>query len=195
MSPRLHREVVDALLTRVLAGEFPAGAQLPKEEDLAAEYDVSRGVAREALRALDERGVTKVRHGRGAVVQPTYGWDMLDAAVASAVLATRQRRSFEGELLEARMIVEGELAALAAGRAGQRILKELDKAAERSPEAILDLVADAARNRPLATAAVRLRRLTPKSSPTDAQLTTLLDAVRGGDGDAARYAVHGMYGS
>jgi DNA-binding FadR family transcriptional regulator len=58
------------LIARVAAGAYPAGAMLPKEELLAAELDVSRGVVRECIRALEERGVVRVRHGRGATVLP-----------------------------------------------------------------------------------------------------------------------------
>jgi DNA-binding FadR family transcriptional regulator len=53
---RLHRERMRWVLDRVLAGEFPEGALLPREVDLAERFGVSRGVTREVIRALEERG-------------------------------------------------------------------------------------------------------------------------------------------
>ena len=39
------------------------------EQTLAAEFDISRGTAREALRALRDRGLVEIHPHRGAVVQ------------------------------------------------------------------------------------------------------------------------------
>ena len=73
---------MDTLLARIAAGGYRVGSMLPKEERLAAELDVSRGVVRECIRALEERGVVRVRHGRGATVMPARAWDVLDPHVS-----------------------------------------------------------------------------------------------------------------
>ena len=56
------------LQQRIDRGEFPAGARLPSENDLAAELDVSRATLREALRALELRGLLRRRQGSGTFV-------------------------------------------------------------------------------------------------------------------------------
>jgi DNA-binding FadR family transcriptional regulator len=114
---RLHQEVLDVLLSRIVGGDYPAGALLPKEESIAEEFDVSRGTAREALRALEERRVAVVKHGRGARVQPAEEWNALDPIVARALAAGRTRRGFLREVEAYRLVLESEAAALAADHA------------------------------------------------------------------------------
>lgn len=101
----------------ITGGELETGDLLPREEDLAEEFGVSRGVARESIRALEERGLVSVKHGRGAIVNPRSRWDLLDADVLSARLAGPQRSQALDESIEYCMIVETEAAALAAQRA------------------------------------------------------------------------------
>src|SRR3954470_14669320 len=107
---------MELLLGRIAAGTYPAGAMLPKEVQLAAELDVSRGVIREGVRALEERGVVRVRHGRGATVLPARAWDLLNPDVFAAVRSAPGGRRVVGEAGEARAIVLREAASLAAGR-------------------------------------------------------------------------------
>ena len=49
---RLHRDPMRALLDEIVSGTIGVGVWLPKEVDLAQRFDVSRGVARETIRAL-----------------------------------------------------------------------------------------------------------------------------------------------
>jgi len=57
---RLHREILEILLGRIAAGTYAVGALLPEEQRLAEELDVSRGVVRECVRALEERSIVRV---------------------------------------------------------------------------------------------------------------------------------------
>jgi GntR family transcriptional regulator len=45
--------------------DFKPGDQIPIEEELAAEFEVSRSTLREGLRLLEQDGVLEVRHGNG----------------------------------------------------------------------------------------------------------------------------------
>ena len=47
----------------IRAGEYPVGARLPPERDLAAQLKVSRPSVREALIALEVEGLVEVRMG------------------------------------------------------------------------------------------------------------------------------------
>src|SRR3954465_7616219 len=96
---------MEELIARIAAGAHPVGSMLPKEERLAEQLDVSRGVARECIRALEERGVVRVRHGRGATVLPTRAWNVLDPEVFAAVRSAPGGRRLVGEAGEARAIV------------------------------------------------------------------------------------------
>lgn len=73
MSPRAtawgaYREIAAALRDRVTGGEFPAGAALPSEAALCAQYGVARNTLRRALDQLAAEGLITVRPGRGRIV-------------------------------------------------------------------------------------------------------------------------------
>jgi GntR family transcriptional regulator, transcriptional repressor for pyruvate dehydrogenase complex len=196
---RLHREILDTLVSRVVDGEYATGALLPKEQALAAEFDISRGTAREALRALEERRVAVVKHGRGARVQAPEEWNALDPIVARALAAGRRRREFLREVRACRQLLESEAAALAAERATVAQRAELRVRADELPEAedmaraagrIRRLVAVASGNRPLAAT---LRALGEAAEPAltaadrDA-CARMARAIADADADAARRA-------
>jgi GntR family transcriptional repressor for pyruvate dehydrogenase complex len=122
---RLHREVLKVLIGEIVAGEREPGTQLPREADLVEEFGVSRGVVREFIRALEERGLVSVKHGRGATVTPPSSWDMLDADVLAAILDSPQGGKALGEYLECRQILEIEAAGLAAERASEEDVQRL----------------------------------------------------------------------
>src|SRR6266478_5096913 len=66
---RLYRQIADQIRTLIASGEFPAGARLPPERDLAKQLGVSRPSVREALIALEVEGRVEVRIGSGIYVQ------------------------------------------------------------------------------------------------------------------------------
>jgi DNA-binding FadR family transcriptional regulator len=113
----LHREVMAVLLGDVAGGNTAPGEQLPTLSQLAAQFGVSTGVVRECQRALAERGVLSVRHGRRAVVNPEERWDVLDHDVLTALVRSDRGGHVLGEYLEARRVLEVEAAGLAAERA------------------------------------------------------------------------------
>lgn len=53
----MYEQIRDALRQRIADGTLPAGAQLPTEADLMAEYGVGRGTVREALGKLVNEGL------------------------------------------------------------------------------------------------------------------------------------------
>src|SRR5215218_3429617 len=79
---RLHRQLMRVLIADIASGALTPGDKLPREADLAAQFSVSRGVARECIRGLEERGLVDVKHGRGATVNPEQRWDVFDPDVA-----------------------------------------------------------------------------------------------------------------
>ncbi|WP_078961059.1 winged helix-turn-helix domain-containing protein [Streptomyces sp. NRRL WC-3618] len=75
MEPRRsHREVADALRTRIRSGELRPGQRMPTQAELAEEFGVERGAVRQALRTLHtERLLTDVSKGSPATVAPAPG--------------------------------------------------------------------------------------------------------------------------
>ena len=60
---RLHRETMLEFADAILSGRLAPGARLPKETALTTEYEISRGIARESMRALEERGLNPLPEG------------------------------------------------------------------------------------------------------------------------------------
>lgn len=113
------------LIADIASGEIPAGQMLPREADLADQFSVSRGVARECIRGLEERGLVTVKHGHGATVTPESEWDVFSPQVLGALLNSQRGVEVLGEYLECRRILEIEAAALAARRSRAEGLKVL----------------------------------------------------------------------
>lgn len=127
------------LIEEIVRGTYNAGDRLPRETDLAAQFDVSRGVARECVRGLEERGLVRVKHGLGAIVRPSEEWDTFDPDVLEALLQAPNGGTALTDYLECRRILEIEAAGLAAERATEehvtaltRALEEMRVSAERA---------------------------------------------------------------
>jgi DNA-binding FadR family transcriptional regulator len=116
-------EFVDA----IVSGRLAPGDALPREVALAERFGISRGVARECLRALEERGLVSVRHGSSTTVNPRVEWDLFDSYVLTAALGGPAAVELLGEYLECRRIVEIEAAGLAAERATPEALAVVEE--------------------------------------------------------------------
>jgi GntR family transcriptional regulator len=56
------------LAGKIRRGEYPVGARLPSEAELAQSYAVAKMTVRRALDVLREQGAVRTLHGRGSVV-------------------------------------------------------------------------------------------------------------------------------
>lgn len=117
---RLYRQISDQLRCLILAGEFPVGSRLPAERDLSLQLGVSRPSLREALIALEVQGYIEVRMGSGIYVcEPP-------ATPAQALDLSREEGPLE--LIRARALLEGEVAATAAKCGRKPQLKAIEDA-------------------------------------------------------------------
>jgi len=156
LASRLVKDVRDALFERRLRpGDF-----LGTEAELAARHDVSRIVARDALRTLEALGVVEIRRGAGGGARITRGNPLLfaEALAVQLELAAIDR----DEILTAQRGVECLAAELAASNASksdvlklkslvaeaQGLLRDLDAFTRSSLQFHL-AVADASKNRVL----------------------------------------------
>jgi GntR family transcriptional regulator len=64
----LYARVESALGERIAAGALAPGDRLPSEDELAAEFAVSRTTVRSAIQSLLQRGLVEIRRGRGTFV-------------------------------------------------------------------------------------------------------------------------------
>jgi DNA-binding FadR family transcriptional regulator len=125
---RLANAVIERLLLRILDGEFQPGGDLPPEAALAQEFAVSRTILREALKALEEKRVLCIRHGRGTTVRPKADWNILDPLVLSVLLEYGGSPTLATELEEVRTALHLMMADLAAQRISAEQRDRLDTA-------------------------------------------------------------------
>lgn len=117
---RLYQQLARKLFEDLTSGRYAIGDRLPAERDLAIEHGVSRPTVREAIIALEVQGFVEVRIGAGAYVRRIPG--------------TAETPGFHVtgfELMEARIAIEGEAAALAAVQITDAELDLLDELVER----------------------------------------------------------------
>src|SRR5438067_280268 len=100
---RLYVQIADQIRSLITAGEFPPGGRLPAERELAKRFGVSRPSLREALIALEVEGHVDVRPGSGILV-----------TTPESVMAAGPEEVGPLEVLRARILLEGEIAAEAA---------------------------------------------------------------------------------
>jgi DNA-binding FadR family transcriptional regulator len=131
----LHREVMRVLLGDITSGAVAEGERLPTLTELAAQFHVGTGVIRECQRALAERGLLSVRHGRRAIVRPEEDWDVFDPDVLTALVRGDRAPHVLGEYLESRRLLEVEAAGLAAERATPAAIERLTSAFDTMREA------------------------------------------------------------
>lgn len=114
---RLFQQVAEQIAGLIRSGELGLGTRLPAERDLSKLLGVSRPTVREAMIALEITGLVEVRTGAGAYVR---------AAVPHAGAPDAGPSAFE--LLAARRVVEGEIAAVAAECASPPGVETLNRA-------------------------------------------------------------------
>jgi DNA-binding FadR family transcriptional regulator len=120
-----------ALLADIVSGTLAPEGEPLREADIVARFGVSRGVARECVRGLEERGLVSVKPGCGATVNPSDRWAVCDADVVSALVGAGRDLELLGDYLECRRILEVEAVALAVRRADDEDLAALTDRLER----------------------------------------------------------------
>lgn len=168
-SNRLYAIIAAKLAGDLRDGRYQVGTKLPSERELAALHDVSRPVIREAMIALEVRGLVEVRVGSGVHVRALPDQDETLSCQVTAI-----------EITEARLLIEAEAAALAATQITPDELAVLDNlveriaaenraphVAEKADRAFHLAIAGASRNNALREAVERLwqlRRISPEAA-------------------------------
>jgi GntR family transcriptional regulator, transcriptional repressor for pyruvate dehydrogenase complex len=200
LAETVAQQILDAIR------ELEPGTRLPPERELTKQLGVGRSTVREALNGLAMIGVVEIRHGQGVFVTEPSG---ITAGLED--VRSLPPKEITEELLEARRIVEVELARLAAERRTQEDLDKMqalldahraDLEAMRGPVMEASqfhlLVADAAGNQLLADVVRPFFRLMLERGPqlyeTEdgyaqwelEQHTGIAEAIRSGDAELAR---------
>ena len=203
---KLYQRIAEEIAGAIARGKYPAGTRLPGERDLADQFSVSRPTIREAMIALEMRGLVEARQGSGIYVT--------NSPPGNGGLPELDVGAFE--LNEARILFEGEAAALAATSIEDETLAALDtvlaqmESGDDSPAAVdADrqfhlLIADATGNSIVRSVVEMLWEIREKSplcvhmfaqawhegvTPRVAEHRTIVDALRARNPRGAREAM------
>jgi len=202
-------QVRDKLLTLIKSGDLSANGKLPTERALADRFGVGRRFVRQALDILETEGLIWRKQGKGTYIgQPSDPMGDLAAKITGETNAL--------EVMEARLCIEPELAALCAQRMLFDEVARLRMLAQRQLEAedaqaielwdgsLHRLIAQCARNRPLLTSfslldkirsnrdwvAIRAKGRDGASlQVTHNEHLAIIDAIAAGHASAARTAM------
>jgi GntR family transcriptional repressor for pyruvate dehydrogenase complex len=106
----LYDEIVERIKEMIRRGELRAGERIPPERMLAATFKVSRNCVRQAIQALSERKVLRSRRGAGTYVCTPDESALID----SFAIPIRLQKDLIREILEFRLLLEPQIASLAA---------------------------------------------------------------------------------
>jgi GntR family transcriptional repressor for pyruvate dehydrogenase complex len=124
---RLYEQIVQQIEDSILNGDLSEGSQLPAERDLARQFGVSRTAVREAIKALQEKGLVDAFPGRGTFV--TNGTSNSMRRYLDRLIKSGEPDGW-AHVVEMREILEPEIAALAAVRASDQDLATMREAVE-----------------------------------------------------------------
>ncbi|GLB61931.1 FadR/GntR family transcriptional regulator [Cytobacillus sp. NCCP-133] len=136
---KISAQVLDELKEMIKEGRFPQNQPMPSENELAKLFGVSRAPVREALSVLSASGIIESRQGGRSFVKEVNMADML-GSLAIELIPVEQ----VFELLEMRIVMETQAAAIAALRRNEADLENMKQALEQfeitltNPEAVGD---------------------------------------------------------
>jgi GntR family transcriptional regulator, transcriptional repressor for pyruvate dehydrogenase complex len=207
---KLTQAVAEQLLEHIRQQRLTPGTRMPSERELMSALNVGRSTVREALNGLALLGVIEVRHGQGAFVAA------LPQDSVSEELGSALAKGVTRDLLEARAVVEVEVARLAALRHTEADVRSMQASLEAQSTAMSDKhspapesatfhleVAEAAHNEVLAGIVGSFMPLLEELGPALEELPgykeweleehrQIVAAIASGDGDRAakRMAEH-----
>ncbi len=129
---KLPEIIADKLREMIIQEEMKTGSKLPAEAELMARFGVSRSTVREAVKILQTENIVDIRQGQGTFLcaMPGLGDDPLG-------LRFTDQEELIGRLLETRLLIEPNVAALAAQRRTEFQLQEMKTLLDRMDSAYL----------------------------------------------------------
>ncbi len=202
---RLFWSIVDKIEASIDSGVYSPGSRLPPERELAETFNISRPTVREAIIALEVRKKVEVKTGSGVYVLKSVNQPGLLEKVNAF------------EVTQARALIEGEVAAIAATTITEDELTRLHQTlvdmengqyVEAADKEFHQIIAHATRNNAMILSAEnlwKLRSSTPEiikdydsvcskdNSKTLAEHKAIYQALKSGDATLARSAMHSHF--
>src|SRR5689334_19149503 len=119
----LTADICRKMVSHLIRGDWAAGERIPAERELCQQLGVGRASLREALKALEIMGMIETRLGDGTYVCDRS--EFFSRPLLWAITGSHQEDA--RELIEARRLMEVELAGLAAERATAEDIRTIEK--------------------------------------------------------------------
>lgn len=202
---RLFWNIVDKIEALIDSGIYTPGSRLPPERELAETFNVSRPTVREAIIALEVREKIEVKTGSGVYVLKQINQQ------------SSHRKVNAFEVTQARALIEGEVAAIAATSITEEELaqlqqtlvdmtdKQLTSAADKR---FHQIIANSTRNSAMILSVENLWKLRSSTSEiikdydsvcsknnakAIAEHNEIYQALKSGDATSARLAMHSHF--
>jgi len=128
----LGEKTAQMLLEMIQKEGFGPGDKLPTEAELVESLGVGRNTVREALRILMSRNIVTIRQGSGTFISEKKG--VVDDPLGFSMMEDRRRLT--EDLIQVRLMLEPQLAALAAQNAAEEDLQKLEQIKEELEDLI-----------------------------------------------------------
>ncbi len=133
----VSQQVFDQLRQQILSGSWKPGDKLPSENDLAAQFGVSRVTVRNALQKLSGLGLLETRFGEGSFIRGPEAGAALNQLVPMLYLGRETLK----DILTFRRMVEGPICEIACRRATDGEIAQLRELLDQMERAEADLAA------------------------------------------------------
>ena len=128
----LAEQVADGIMNLIQETPYKAGDKLPTEKELCESTGAGRNTVREALKILASRNVLEIRQGAGTFVSEKQG--IPDDPLGFSMVNDHVKLT--KDLLQVRIVLEPQIAALAAQCAKEHEIKELEEILEEMEAAM-----------------------------------------------------------
>lgn len=129
----LGAQIEDELMNFILKEPVEVGEKIPNEFELAEKFGVGRSTIREAVKGLVTKGILEVKRGSGTFVVSTCTAD--DDPLGLSKLQDKYKLALE--LFDVRLMLEPEIASLAAEYAQKEELAQLEKLCDETEQMYL----------------------------------------------------------
>ena len=127
----LPEHIAQLMRAKIANGELQAGDKFPTELELINQYQVGRSTIRETVKLLKAENLLEIRHGVGTFISDNPG------QIADPLgLGYGDKHQLLASLMEARLLIEPEIACLAAERADKPNLQKLGSIIEKMEQGI-----------------------------------------------------------
>lgn len=206
----LGEKTAQMLLEMIQKEGFGPGDKLPTEAELVESLGVGRNTVREALRILMSRNIVTIRQGSGTFISEKKG--VVDDPLGFSMMEDRRRLT--EDLIQVRLMLEPQLAALAAQNAAEEDLQKLEQIKEELEDLIRqrkdsqfhEQIANCSHNQimtnlvPVITEGVRMFAVSVQETEYEQTLSShrrIFEAIRDRRGEDAKMEMyfHLMYNS